>query len=65
MGDDVNDIPALEIAGLSAAPSNAQAAVLAKCKLVTKACGGNGAVRELVNHLLAGQHRVAAAASTS
>ena len=60
MGDDVNDIPALEIAGLSAAPSNAQAEVLAKCELITKACGGNGAVRELVNHLLAGkqqQHR--------
>jgi len=65
MGDDVNDIPALEIAGLSAAPSNAQAAVLAKCQLITKACGGNGAVRELVNHLLAGQHQETAAASTN
>jgi len=61
MGDDVNDIPALEIAGLSAAPSNAQPAVLAKCKFVTKASGGNGAVRELVNHLLASQHQEASA----
>ena len=52
MGDDVNDIPALEIAGLSAAPFNAQPAVLAKCKFVTKATGGNGAARELINHLL-------------
>jgi 3-deoxy-D-manno-octulosonate 8-phosphate phosphatase (KDO 8-P phosphatase) len=59
MGDDVNDISALEIAGLSAAPANAQPAVLAKCELVTKASGGNGAVRELVNHLLAAQHREA------
>ncbi|MBZ5654289.1 MAG: HAD hydrolase family protein [Acidobacteriia bacterium] len=63
MGDDVNDLPALEIAGLSAAPSNAQPAVLAKCKFVTKASGGNGAVRELVNHLLASQHREASASS--
>lgn len=59
MGDDVNDISALEIAGLSAAPANAQPAVLAKCEFVTKASGGNGAVRELVNHLLAAQHREA------
>lgn len=56
MGDDVNDIPALEIAGLPAAPSNAQPAVLAKCKFVAKATGGNGAARELINHLLASQH---------
>jgi 3-deoxy-D-manno-octulosonate 8-phosphate phosphatase (KDO 8-P phosphatase) len=65
MGDDVNDIPALKIAGLSAAPSNAQPAVLAQCEFVTKASGGNGAVRELVNHLLAGQDRKAAASSAS
>jgi 3-deoxy-D-manno-octulosonate 8-phosphate phosphatase (KDO 8-P phosphatase) len=64
MGDDVNDIPALEIAGLSAAPSNAQPAVLAKCKFVAKASGGNGAVRELVNHLLASQYRAASSSST-
>jgi 3-deoxy-D-manno-octulosonate 8-phosphate phosphatase (KDO 8-P phosphatase) len=64
MGDDVNDIPALEIAGLSAAPSNAQPAVLAKCEFVTQASGGNGAVRELVNHLLASQCRAASSSST-
>jgi 3-deoxy-D-manno-octulosonate 8-phosphate phosphatase (KDO 8-P phosphatase) len=63
MGDDVNDISALEIVGLSAAPSSAQPAVLAKCEFVTKASGGNGAVRELVNHLLASQHREASSAA--
>jgi len=52
MGDDVNDIAALEIAGLAAAPANAQPAVTPKCQFVSKASGGNGAVRELVNHLL-------------
>lgn len=53
MGDDINDLSALEIAGLSAAPANARPAVLAKCKFIAKANAGNGAVRELVDHLLA------------
>jgi 3-deoxy-D-manno-octulosonate 8-phosphate phosphatase (KDO 8-P phosphatase) len=53
IGDDVNDIPALEVAGLAAAPANAQPAVLAVCQIVTTATGGNGAVREIINHLLA------------
>src|SRR6185436_8486257 len=47
MGDDINDIPALELAGLAAAPANAQPAVIEKCAFITKAAGGNGAVREL------------------
>jgi 3-deoxy-D-manno-octulosonate 8-phosphate phosphatase (KDO 8-P phosphatase) len=65
MGDDLNDIPALDIAGLSAAPSNAQPTVLSRCKLVTKAPGGNGAVRELVNYLLASRHQKATATAAT
>lgn len=61
MGDDVNDIAALGIAGFSVAPSNAQPAVMAGCEFITKASGGNGAVRELVNYLLAGQPQGAVA----
>jgi 3-deoxy-D-manno-octulosonate 8-phosphate phosphatase (KDO 8-P phosphatase) len=53
MGDDINDLSALEIAGLAAAPANARPAVLEKCQFVTKATAGNGAVRELIDHLLA------------
>ena len=53
MGDDVNDISAMEIAGFAAAPANAHPAVCAKAALITKAPGGNGAVRELVDHILA------------
>jgi 3-deoxy-D-manno-octulosonate 8-phosphate phosphatase (KDO 8-P phosphatase) len=53
MGDDINDLSALEIAGLSAAPANARPAVLEKCQFITKATAGNGAVRELIDHLLA------------
>jgi 3-deoxy-D-manno-octulosonate 8-phosphate phosphatase (KDO 8-P phosphatase) len=53
MGDDVNDLPAIEIAGFSAAPANAAQDVLAKTDFIAKSTGGNGAVRELVEALLA------------
>ena len=53
MGDDVNDLPALEIAGLAAAPADAQPAIRrAKCRFVSTATGGNGAVRELIEMIL-------------
>jgi 3-deoxy-D-manno-octulosonate 8-phosphate phosphatase (KDO 8-P phosphatase) len=52
MGDDVNDLGAMEIAGFSAAPANAQPAVRNAVRLVTRAAGGNGAVRELVDMIL-------------
>jgi len=53
MGDDINDLPALEIAGLAAAPANAQDVVRLKVKLVTQRSGGQGAVRELLDGLMA------------
>jgi 3-deoxy-D-manno-octulosonate 8-phosphate phosphatase (KDO 8-P phosphatase) len=53
MGDDINDLPAMAIAGLSAAPANAVGAVLKRANFVAKASGGNGAVRELMDALLA------------
>jgi len=55
MGDDVNDLGAMEIAGMSAAPADARPAVLHEVDLVTGAPGGNGAVRELIDLVLAGQ----------
>ena len=55
MGDDVNDLAAMELAGLSAAPGNARRAVRAKADVVTQAFGGNGAVREMVDLVLAGE----------
>ena len=54
MGDDVNDIGAMEIAGFSAAPANAHCSVRDKANFVTQANGGNGAVRELVDLILSG-----------
>jgi 3-deoxy-D-manno-octulosonate 8-phosphate phosphatase (KDO 8-P phosphatase) len=53
VGDDVNDLAALAIAGLSVAPSNAQPQVLRAVSLVLKRSGGRGAVRELVEMVLA------------
>jgi 3-deoxy-D-manno-octulosonate 8-phosphate phosphatase (KDO 8-P phosphatase) len=53
MGDDINDVPAQEIAGLSAAPANAHPSVLATATFIAKNNGGNGAVRELIDAILA------------
>jgi 3-deoxy-D-manno-octulosonate 8-phosphate phosphatase (KDO 8-P phosphatase) len=53
MGDDVNDLPALEIAGLPAAPADAQPSIRERCRFVSSARGGNGAVRELIEMILA------------
>jgi 3-deoxy-D-manno-octulosonate 8-phosphate phosphatase (KDO 8-P phosphatase) len=53
MGDDVNDLGALEIAGLAAAPPGAHASVLRAANFVATRPGGNGAVRDLVDAILA------------
>jgi 3-deoxy-D-manno-octulosonate 8-phosphate phosphatase (KDO 8-P phosphatase) len=51
MGDDLNDLPAMAVAGYSAAPANAVEEVRAKATYVCTRQGGNGAVRELLDHL--------------
>jgi len=52
MGDDVNDIPALELAGLSSAPASAHDDVKKKVTLIMQHNGGQGAVRELIDYVL-------------
>jgi 3-deoxy-D-manno-octulosonate 8-phosphate phosphatase (KDO 8-P phosphatase) len=52
MGDDVNDCGAMEIAGLAAAPADANPAVLRKAVFQAGRDGGNGAVRELIDAIL-------------
>lgn len=52
MGDDVNDLGAMAIAGVSAAPANARPEVLAVVNVQIAARGGDGAVRELIDQLL-------------
>lgn len=52
MGDDVNDLEAMKIAGLAAAPASAVPAVIERAAFVATKSGGNGAVRELVDAIL-------------
>jgi 3-deoxy-D-manno-octulosonate 8-phosphate phosphatase (KDO 8-P phosphatase) len=50
VGNDVNDMPAMDIAGLSIAPADAHRDILAIADHVTKAKGGHGVVRELAEY---------------
>ncbi|HMF79141.1 MAG TPA: HAD hydrolase family protein [Bryobacteraceae bacterium] len=53
MGDDVNDLGAMRLAGFTAAPADARPAVLNSVAFLSTKNGGHGAVRELVDFLLA------------
>lgn len=52
MGDDVNDLPVLREAGLSAAPADAPLEVRLEAFMVTEARGGQGCLREFVEAVL-------------
>lgn len=52
MGDDWPDLPVMLRCALACAPANAHAENLAVADCVTRACGGQGAVRELCDLLL-------------
>ncbi len=55
VGDDLLDIPAMEIVGLAIAVADAAAEVKAVAHLVTRARGGHGAIRESVELILRAQ----------
>ncbi len=55
VGDDLADIDALELAGLGCCPSDANEKVRSSCKIVTRAKGGEGVIREIVDMILSGQ----------
>jgi len=57
MGDDVLDLPVLSRAGLAAAPSDAADEVRARVHWVSRARGGDGAARELVERILRAQNK--------
>lgn len=59
MGDDVNDVGAMEIAGMAAAPADARKVVRDRAAFVCSQTGGNGAVRELVDTLLSARFEAA------
>lgn len=52
MGDDLNDLTAMEAAGLSVAVANARTEVKLRADIVTEAPGGKGAVREIADAIL-------------
>lgn len=52
MGDDLNDLPILQIVGFPAAPQNAVPFVKQHAQFVANSKGGEGAVRELVDYIL-------------
>ncbi len=55
MGDDTMDIPALRIAGWPVCPANAHPSVKEVARMVTRAAGGAGAVREVIDAALEGR----------
>jgi 3-deoxy-D-manno-octulosonate 8-phosphate phosphatase (KDO 8-P phosphatase) len=52
VGDDLPDLPVLRAVGLAACPADAAHEVRAAAHLVTRAPGGRGAVREVVETIL-------------
>jgi len=55
IGDDLIDVPAMQVVGLAVTVADAPAAVKAVAHHVTRAKGGHGAVRELVELVLTSQ----------
>ncbi len=53
VGNDVNDIPCMAHVGLPIAVADAQPRCINAARVVTRAPGGYGAVREVVDHFLA------------
>lgn len=52
IGDDWNDLPAMEIAGLSACPVDSPIEIQFRVDIVLEQLGGRGAVRELIEEVL-------------
>jgi 3-deoxy-D-manno-octulosonate 8-phosphate phosphatase (KDO 8-P phosphatase) len=57
MGDDIVDLPVLAKAGLAAAPADAAADVQSRVHWVSRARGGHGAARELIELILRAQEK--------
>lgn len=54
MGDDLNDLPMMELCGFAACPGDAVQVVREHCAYVCAAFGGHGAVREFIEWLVSG-----------
>ena len=60
IGDDIMDLPAMAAAGIAAAPADAHSSVREKADYVSRAGGGNGAVREVLDLILSQRDATAA-----
>ena len=52
MGDDLNDLPAMELCGVAGCPADAVDGVREICDFIAEAPGGRGAVREFIQWLI-------------
>jgi len=57
IGDDVPDLPAMEIVGVPVAPANAQAFAREKAAWIASRDGGSGVLREVIDLILRQQGR--------
>jgi len=57
IGDDVPDLPAMEIVGVPVAPANAQAVAREKAAWIASRDGGSGVLREVIDLILRQQGR--------
>ncbi len=57
IGDDVNDIPPIKLAGVSACPADSVPLVKEVADYICVANGGNGAVREFAEMILTAQNK--------
>jgi 3-deoxy-D-manno-octulosonate 8-phosphate phosphatase (KDO 8-P phosphatase) len=57
VGDDLNDLPAMQLAGLPIAVADATQEVLATAAYVTNAAGGQAAIREVIELIFRAQGR--------
>lgn len=58
VGDDILDVPALEIVGLPVCPKDAHPTAMSKAKLHTESIGGNGCIREVIDLILKEQGKI-------
>ncbi|AEE13716.1 3-deoxy-D-manno-octulosonate 8-phosphate phosphatase, YrbI family [Thermodesulfobium narugense DSM 14796] len=58
MGDDYNDLPVLEICGVSACPGDALEAVKERVDMVIEDFGGKGAARSFIEKILRVQNKL-------
>jgi YrbI family 3-deoxy-D-manno-octulosonate 8-phosphate phosphatase len=65
LGNDINDLPCLDLVGWPIAVPDAHPRVLAAARLVLGNPGGRGAVREVAERILAARERSVRTASTA